>query len=275
MKMHHALVPLAAVLAIALAPARAAPDGKPVKLEDIPGAGVKRITLTERAAKRLGIETGKVSEQLIVRKQMVGGLVIAQSQVKQPAPQPAQNGFGGFVRPPGAPVLQPVAAGEAASFAKGTWVLLSLSHAEWERLAKDKPARLLPLATREPLGKEIMARPSGLPPVEDTKRSMLSVYYVVPGADQVLEHNKRMRVELQLSGSEEKRKVVPYSALYYDAKGGAWLYLNPEQLVFHRQRVGVERIAGDVAVLSDGPAVGTTVVTVGTPLLYGTEIFKK
>jgi len=275
MKVQHALLPLAAVLAIALTPVRAAPDGKPVTLEDIPGAGVKRITLTEKAAKRLGIETGKVSEQIIVRKQMVGGLVVAASQVRQPSAQPADSGFGGFGRPASAPVLQPVGTAATDSLGKGTWVLLTLSHAEWERLEKDKPARLLPLATREALGKEIMARPSGMPPVEDTKRSMLSVYYVVPGADPVLEHNKRMRVELQINGSDDKRKVVPYSALYYDAKGGAWLYLNPEPLVFHRQRVGVERIAGDVAVLSDGPAVGTTVVTVGAPLLYGTEIFKK
>jgi hypothetical protein len=271
MKLQCALL----VAAIASTAAGAAPEGKPVKLEDIPGAGVKRITLTQKAVQRLGIETGQVSEQVLVRRQMVGGLVVAPSQVRQPAPQPADSTFGGFGRPAPAPVLQPVASPGTESFGKGTWVLLTLSHAEWDRLAKDKPARLLPLATREPLGKEIMARPSGMPPVEDPKRSMLSVYYVVPGADHGLEHNLRMRVELQLDGSGEKRKVVPYSAVYYDAKGTPWLYLNPEPLVFHRTRVNVERIAGDVAVLADGPAVGTSVVTVGAPLLYGTEIFKK
>jgi len=265
------------LLAIALTPTLAAPPaapaGKPVKLEDIPGSAVKRITLTEKAAQRLGIETGKVSEQLIIHKQMVGGVVIAPSQIKQPEPQPAERGFGGFGRP--VPMLQPVAASPTGLAAKETWVLLTLSAAEWERLAKDKPARLLPLATRTPLGKEIVARPSGLQPVEDTKRSMLSLYYVVSGTDHGLEQNKRMRVELQLNGSDEKRKVVPYSAVYYDAKGTAWLYLNPEALVFQRQRVGIERIAGNLAILSDGPPVGTAVVTVGAPLLYGTEIFKK
>jgi hypothetical protein len=37
----------------------------------------------------------------------------------------------------------------------------------------------------------------------------------------------------------------------------------------------VERVVGDLAVLSDGPPVGTPVVTVGAALLYGTEIFGK
>jgi hypothetical protein len=46
-------------------------------------------------------------------------------------------------------------------------------------------------------------------------------------------------------------------------------------LVFERRRIGVERIMGDLAVLSDGPSVGTEVVMVGAPLLYGTEIFGK
>lgn len=281
MKLQPAVLALAAALSVVLAPARAAPEGKPVKLEDMPG-GAKRITLSERAAKRLGIETRKVSEQLIVKKQMVGGLVISPSQVRQPEPKPVNPGtFGSFGQPAQGAQLQPVAAGTPgtartpAAFGKDTWVLLTLSHAEWERLAKDKPARLLPLATREPLAREILARPSGLPPFEDTKRSMLSVYYVVPGTESGLEQNKRMRVELQINGSDEKRKVVPYSALFYDSKGAAWLYLNPEPLVYYRQRIAVERIAGDFAVLSEGPALGATVVTVGAPLLYGTEIFKK
>lgn len=274
-------VSLALVAALA-APALAAPEGKPVKLEDIAGSAVKRITLTQKAAIRLGIETGKVSEELIVRRQMVGGLVVAASQVRQqPEEQAASGGFGGFVRQASAPVAQPAAAAGGSapekdrSVEKGAWLLVTLSPAEWERLAKDKPARLLPLATRDGMSKEIAARPSGLAPVADGKRSMLHLYYVVPGADHGLELSKRMRVELQLNGSDQKRKVVPYSSVYYDPKGNPWVYVNPEPLVFHRQRIDVERIDGNFAVLKDGPPVGATVVTVGAPLLYGTEIFKK
>jgi hypothetical protein len=85
--------------------------------------------------------------------------------------------------------------------------------------------------------------------------------------------NKRVRVELQLSGSEKPQKVVPYSAVYYDAKGASWLYVNSRPLVFERQRISVERVIGDLAVLAEGPAPGTAVVTAGAARLYGAEIF--
>lgn len=276
MKARYVFPVLAAALAIVAAPGRAAGD-KPVKLEDVPGSPVKKITLTEKARERLGIEVGKVGEQSILRRQVVGGLVVAASQVRQPQPQ---RGFGGFA-PVASPVLQPVAEEQRAAApmpvkgADGTWVLLTLSPGEYQRLAKDKPARLMPLETRAPLGKPMVARPSGMPPVEDAKRSMLHVYYVVPEGGERLEHNRRMRVELELESSDARHKVVPYSALYYDAKGTPWVYLNPQPRVYQRSPVVVERIAGDVAVLKEGPELGAAVVTVGAPLLYGTEIFKK
>jgi hypothetical protein len=250
--------------AIAAAIVWQAHAGPAVRLESIPGSEAKRVILTAKALERLGIETGKVSEQPIVRKRMVGGLVTPAPRNEEPA---AGAGFAGFGRAPAAP---------AAPTTKGlAWVLVTLSAAEWESLAKDKPARLLPLSTREGFGKEILARPSGMAPIEDMRRSMLRAYYVVTGDEYGLALNKRMRVELQLSGSDEKHRVVPYGAVYYDAKGTPWVYLNPEPLVFERRRIAVERIVGELAILAEGPAVGTTVVTVGAPLLYGAEIFKK
>jgi hypothetical protein len=104
---------------------------------------------------------------------------------------------------------------------------------------------------------------------------MLMLYYVVPGKDHSLKRNDRVRVELQVAGSDEKQKVVPYSAVYNDAKGAAWVYVNTKPLTFERQRIGIERVVGDLAVLSEGPSVGTPVVTVGASLLYGAEIFGK
>ena len=290
-----AFVALAAVATIFLAPAamRAADPkvpgtvGKnpPVTLESIPGSTAKRVILTAKSAERLGIETGKVGEEPVVLKQMVSGLVIPPME-KRPAPKPSGGVFGGFGRiasaesatqaVAAAAMAPPRVAPRSTSPAAGdVWVLVTLSQAEWDRLAKNKTARLLPLATRDKPGKEVVARPSGIAPMEDMKRSMLSLYYVVPGKDHGLTVNHRMRVELQMSGSNEKKKVVPYGSVYYDGKGAAWVYVNTKPLVFERQRVGVERVVGDLAVLSDGPPVGTPVVTVGAALLYGTEIFGK
>jgi len=68
-----------------------------------------------------------------------------------------------------------------------------------------------------------------------------------------------------------KRKVVPYAAVLYDPRGETWVYTNPEPLVFVRHRIRVDYIDRDRAVLSEGPAAGTAVVTVGAAELFGAE----
>jgi len=344
---------LAAVAILLLAPAaanaadpgasQAAGKNAPVTLEKISGSSVKRVTLSAKAAERLGIETGTVSEQSLIRKQMVSGLITGpvdkQSEQKPgggtfggfgqtevapvpTAPAPAKpgggsasfgkvavvapappaalqkpgGGFAGFGKAIAAPVPQPVptlipVAGAPASPAASTlaasapkvnapiagdaWVQVTLSPGELERLMKDQPARLLALSTRDKFASELFAQPSGMAPVEDTKRSMLTLYYVVPGKDHGLMLNSRVRVELQHSGNEEKQKVVPYSAVYYDGKGAAWVYVNTKPLTYERQRIEVERVVGDLAVLSGGPPIGTPIVTVGASMLFGAEIFGK
>jgi hypothetical protein len=255
-------------------PKASGPAGKsPVAtLEKIPGQPAPRVILSAKAAERLGIEIGKVSEKTIVRKQMVSGLVVPRIE-DYPKPKLAGGLFGGFQEV--ATALRPAAPRAVPPPAGDLWVLVALSPGEWNHLAKDKPVRLLPLSTRGTFKKEVWAQPSGIEPVEDIKRSMLSLYYVVSGKDHGVMVNNRVRVEMQLAGGAQKRKVVPYSAVYYDGKGVAWVYVNTQPLTYERQRIGVERIEGDLAVLSDGPGVGTPVVTIGAPMLHGVEIFKK
>ena len=77
--------------------------------------------------------------------------------------------------------------------------------------------------------------------------------------------------EVARFGGDTTRRVVDYSAVVYEPKGDTAVYTNPEPLVFVRKPVKVEYIEGDVAVLSDGPPVGTAVVTVGTAELLGME----
>ena len=68
------------------------------------------------------------------------------------------------------------------------------------------------------------------------------------------------------------RLIVPASAIWIDEHGDAWVYTNPEPLVFVRAQVEVARYVGDTAaVLSDGPEPGTEVASVGVPELIGTE----
>jgi hypothetical protein len=73
------------------------------------------------------------------------------------------------------------------------------------------------------------------------------------------------------AGSVASETVIPYSAVIYDAQGVAWTYTSPESLVFVRERIVVDRIVGNSALLVRGPAPGTRVVTVGASELWGTE----
>jgi hypothetical protein len=259
----------------------------PVKLGAAAANGVKRITLSAKAAERLDVQMGVVSEQVVVRKQMVSGMVIyPQAGTARPtasASPTAGGGFGGFAPAPAAAAadgltkvaLLATAAPAATSATGESWVVVNLSPGEYARIAKDKPARITPLYTRDKDVQPMLAVPSGEAPIEDAKRAMLGLHYVLPAASHHMTSSTRVRVELQLDGSEDKQKVVPYTAVHYDAKGQPWVYVGTAPLNFERQRITVQRVVGPLAVVSDGPAVGTPVVTVGASLLYGTEIFGK
>lgn len=67
------------------------------------------------------------------------------------------------------------------------------------------------------------------------------------------------------------RRVLPYGALMYDAKGNTWTFTEVGPLAYVRQQVQVADIEGDRVILSEGPAAGTVVVTVGAALLMGAE----
>ncbi|MEY8689858.1 MAG: hypothetical protein AB9M53_08270 [Leptothrix sp. (in: b-proteobacteria)] len=69
----------------------------------------------------------------------------------------------------------------------------------------------------------------------------------------------------------EQRRVIPYAAVLYDTEGNTWTYANPEANVYMRNRIVVDHIDGDNAVLSAGPATGMAVVTIGAEELFGSE----
>ncbi len=77
-------------------------------------------------------------------------------------------------------------------------------------------------------------------------------------------------INTHIAGQE--RKVIPYAAVLYGLKAETWAYTNPEPLVYIRQAIVIDHIDGDLVVLTEGPEVGTEVVTVGAAVLYGTEV---
>jgi hypothetical protein len=73
------------------------------------------------------------------------------------------------------------------------------------------------------------------------------------------------------AGSTSLRKVVPYSAVLYDSNSNTWVYTNPQPLVYVRQGIKIDYFEGDLAIVTEGPNIGTAVVTVGAAELFGTE----
>ena len=74
-----------------------------------------------------------------------------------------------------------------------------------------------------------------------------------------------------LKGKTVRQLTVNYSSLIYSPKGVTWVYVSPEPRVFVRHEVKVDFIKGDLAVLNEGPKVGTKVATVGVAEIYGTD----
>jgi hypothetical protein len=213
-------------------------QSKPAKTEVVQGTDLSRVTLSPKAAERLDIKTAPVREEQVgSRKRLVGGEVVA---------KPA------------------AAAGDGSK----VWVRVPLSPGDLRAVASGQPARILLLA-READGKAGTTARA----VKSDAKETAELHYAVDSATG-LAPGQRVRVELALSGAGT-RKVVPHAAVLYDAKGKAWVYTNPESLVFVRHAVSVDYVDGDRVVLSDGPATGTAVVTVGAAELLGTEYGRK
>ncbi|MCS3895198.1 hypothetical protein M2171_004331 [Bradyrhizobium japonicum USDA 38] len=68
------------------------------------------------------------------------------------------------------------------------------------------------------------------------------------------------------------RLIVPYASVLYDLSGKAWIYISAEPLTFVRGPIEIDTIKGDNVYLSDGPPVGTKVLSAGVPQVFGTEV---
>jgi len=104
--------------------------------------------------------------------------------------------------------------------------------------------------------------PAKLEPIEGT--DVQRVVFDAEGAKRV----DLQTVPIRQDGQE---KVIPYESVVYDADGNAYAYTAPGPLTFVRKEIVIDHVAGDSAVLSEGPPAGTEIVTVGAAQVYGTE----
>ena len=117
------------------------------------------------------------------------------------------------------------------------------------------------------------AAPGGAAPTEEPAHIEL-----IPGSEDLhtitLTEQAAQRLDIQTIAARESEDgvVVPYSAVFYGPDGETWAYVSPQPLTFVREPIEVADVVdGAEAILSDGPAPGTEVVTVGVAELYGTE----
>ena len=89
-------------------------------------------------------------------------------------------------------------------------------------------------------------------------------------ADGSLRPGQRVGVTMKLRDTSSGL-TAPKSSILRDYNGGAWVYTVAGPHKFARKRVGVASVVGDDALLTFGPAAGTSIVTTGAAELFGIE----
>jgi hypothetical protein len=157
----------------------------------------------------------------------------------------------------------------------GVWVRVPVSESDMNEVDLSQPAVVLDLDDE---AEAWMAEPDEGPGADDAEDTDLpgedvaeALYYLVDAGLEQFVPGQGALVELTMLGSGALKKVVPYSAVIYDLTGGTWVYTSPEPLTYVREPISVDYIEGDMAVLADGPDVGTLVATVAVAELYGID----
>jgi hypothetical protein len=213
---------------------------EPAELVD-QGDGRNLVILTEKAAERLDIQTETVREESIHLTRTYGGQVSKSS-------------------------------GDSAAM-----VMVSLTEEEKGMVDTNFPALIIPLEDDDEEDSDeeesgFSAEFDELPGLDDAEDSgTTTLTYFVMDEEANLVDGQRLMIELAMKGGNGPRLVVPFASLLYDIYGETWIYISPEPLQFLRVPVVVDYIEDDLVVLSEGPEVGTKVVTVGVAELHGTD----
>ena len=222
------LLIVAALLLVACDGAEETAKEEPAIVEEVSGSEFNKVTLTERAAERLGIQTEQVGE--------VEGDE-AESEGDKMTVQEGKVTDQGLVH---------------VVFNRG---------AVASKVDVNQPVRILPQDDEEDEGflAELFEPPDADDPGdvdedgedEDEDEDFDELFIAVDNPEHGLAEGQPVLVELALIGGQ--RAVIPYSAIIYGLNGETWIYTNPEPLTFIRQPVTVDYNEGGRVILSDGP----------------------
>lgn len=149
------------------------------------------------------------------------------------------------------------------------WLRVPVFAGDFDALDRRASVTVVPLgATPGDVGRT--ATPIAAPPTADVATAGVDLFYRLGNADGSLRPGQRVSVRVPLvTGAEHL--VVARGAVLFDALGGTWVYEARGGGVFVRRRITLIDTIGETAVLSQGPAPGTRVVTTGAAELFGTE----
>jgi hypothetical protein len=136
------------------------------------------------------------------------------------------------------------------------------AHQRWRAAATVAASLTLLGCTEAPKAAEKRQGPAKVTAVDGSKIKQVTL------TEQAV---KRIGLEMTAITEDAGTRVIPYASVVYDENGNTFAFTSPAALTFVRSPITVATITGDKAFLSDGPATGTQVVTVGTAELYGTE----
>ncbi len=149
------------------------------------------------------------------------------------------------------------------------WVRVPVYVGDLKLIAIDKDARAGSLAGKSG-DASIVARPAAAPPSGDPLAATVDLFYEIPNPKGMFRPGQRLGVAVPQTGASTGL-VVPSSAVYYDIKGGSWVYEQIKDHTFVRRGVEVEQVSDGAALISRGLKPDAKIVTIGVAELYGTE----
>jgi multidrug efflux pump subunit AcrA (membrane-fusion protein) len=263
------------------------PVSEPAILEDVPGSQLKRLVLRDTAVERLAIETDVVREEKVRRWLMVNGEVEAVKIESAAANGSIEHTASTTMAKASIiPVRVRVPRLDSPEKLAGNAVaVLSLSVGKKDDSDEgdeindtDDPGDDSDLGEEEvsavvvlPIGSQYGKLHFQARPIDADSGHSDGTYFEVDNVEPGLRPGQRVIVRIAQPGSGTRQKVVPYSAILYDFQGDTWAYSNPEPRVFIRHAVAVEHVDKDLAILTEGPPLGTRVVTAGATELLSME----
>jgi hypothetical protein len=271
----------------------------PAKLEKIPGSDFNKVVLTPKAAERIAIEMGAVTEEPVHRWLLVAGEVEAMATAPAartaaaPAAESGATGAIAMIAPAEEAAAASAGGGAAAPVipvaAPGTPVRVRVPRIDDPGQATAQAVPVLSLQADDDDDDDaddaadetavILIRTNGngatplkAKPVEVGSEADKAQYYeLMNGGSHGLKPGQQVQVRVPHPDNGKPQKVIPYSAVIYSPDGKAWVYTSTEPLAFVRHPIEIEYIDGERVILKEGPATGTPVVTVGAAELWGVE----